>query len=62
MKAADLKTNSWYKYQDCDETCNAKVEAIDHEKRLVYFVDDEEFQWEDSFDDIPTVIIKKLPF
>ncbi len=60
MKAQDLKIGTWYKYKDDNESCSCKVIAIDDEKQEVSFIDDEDFEWESPFEEIPETIVREL--
>jgi len=41
------------------EKCIAKVLKIDHEKKVVLFIDSDDFEWESPFDEIP-VTVKRI--
>jgi len=60
MTHEDLKVGDKVMYQDTDEKVQATVLAIDKENEVVKFVDWEDFEWEEQFDDIPDTIIRKL--
>lgn len=62
MKWQELKINHWYKYHDGVEGCNAKVIGFNRERQIVYFIDDEGFEWEETFDDIEETVERGLPF
>ena len=60
MEAKDLKLGDKVIYEDGEETCIAKVIAIDNEKEVIEFVDDEGFEWKEIFKDIPDAVKRKI--
>lgn len=60
MTHKDLKVGEKVMYRDSDEKVQAVVLAIDTEKRIVRFMDWEDFEWDEPFDDIPETVIRKL--
>jgi len=64
MKAEDLVVGGKYVYQEDprhpDEKCEVRVQQINTETKKVHFMDLDDFDWEEKFEDIPDVIIRKL--
>jgi len=64
MEAKDLKVGDKLVYQEDpnypDEKCEVKVTGINLETEKVHFMDLDDFDWEEKFEDIPNVIVRKL--
>jgi len=56
MKASDLGIGDKVRYVDGGETCIAKVLSKDDTKRIIHFIDTDDFEWDEEYDDIPEVV------
>lgn len=52
----ELKIGNRVVYDDTSEKVNATVINIDHEIKSVRFVDNDGFEWEEPFKDIPSTV------
>ena len=62
MEAKDLVVGGKYMYQEDphEEKVQATVLAIDNEKQIVRFVDWDDFEWDERFEDIEDTVKRKL--
>ena len=60
MRAIDLKIGDQVVYKDTDQAVYAKVVGIDNEKKIIRFIDLDEFEWEEQFNAIPETVSRKL--
>lgn len=56
----DLKVGHKVIYYDADEKVVAKVLKKDDETKMVTFVDTDDFEWEEAYDDIPETVRRVL--
>lgn len=62
ITADKLKAGIKVKYDEGDggEKCIAKVLKIDQDKKVVLFIDADDFEWESPFDEIPETVKRIL--
>ena len=60
MEAENLKVGKWYLYEDGGEKVPVKVLKIDTESNVVLFIDHDDFEWPEDFEEIPETIIREL--
>ncbi len=58
ITADKLKVGTKVKYDEGygGEKCIAKVLRIDQERKVVLFIDTDDFEWESPFDEIPETV------
>ena len=60
MEAKDLKVGDKVLCEDTDGMFSAIILYIDTIKKIVRFIDKEDFKWDEKFEDIPQTVLRKL--
>lgn len=60
MTAADLSVGDKVVYQDSEERVEAMVQQINNDTQEILFIDLDDFEWQERFDAIPQVVVRKL--